>query len=234
MVRKTSGRLLICSAHSAWSSVSHDGAGLQGGSAKHATGVPGQGIRRPSVPAPDAAEAARHAELGPASGPAPCPRTATGRRLQQHQRMMKPCRPPAPDGARTVHPGPESTGRRSRNRVLLATRCSRSYLWRSVQPIHASRAWHFSAAAENDATARHTTASRPPSAPPQGNDASPSQHGTAPPPRATPHRASSSIPSPLRCSPCARDLYRNSSRKSTRKRIRRPPGASVRTKIRLA
>ena len=40
------------------------------------------------------------------------------------------------------------------------------------------------------ATARHTTASRPPSAPPRGNDASPSQHGTAPPPRATPHRAS--------------------------------------------
>ena len=30
-----------------------------------------------------------------------------------------------------------------------------TYLWSNVQPIHASRAWHFSTAAENDASATH-------------------------------------------------------------------------------
>ena len=72
------------------------------------------------------------------------------------------------------------------------------------------------------ATPRHTTASPPPSAPPRGNDASPSDHGTAPPPPATPHRASPPK-GPSRPRPDAalfKDLYRNSSRKSTPKRIR--------------
>ena len=75
MVRKTSGRLLICSALS-MVPAPMTVAGLQGGSAKHATGVPGQGtyedlLRRGAcaVPAPDAAEAARHADLGPARAP---------------------------------------------------------------------------------------------------------------------------------------------------------------------
>ena len=93
-------------------------AGLQGGSAKHATGVPGQGtyedlLRRGAcaVPAPDAAEAARHADLGPARGPVD--RAHEPRRvhegLQQHQRMMKPCRPVPHQMARAQpqHPGPE-------------------------------------------------------------------------------------------------------------------------------
>ena len=212
-------------------------AGLQGGSAKHATGVPGQGtyedlLRRGAcaVPAPDVAEAARHADLGPARGPVD--RAHEPRRvhegLQQHQRMMKPCRPVPHQMARAQRTRDPrlGTGRRSRNRVLLATRCSRVLVAQRPANPRVTRL-ALQRAAENAPApptrrATDTTASRPPSAPPQGNDASPSQHGTAPPPRATPHRASAKARSRPRSDQplCQEDLYRNSSRKSTPKRIR--------------
>ena len=194
--------------------------------AKHATGVPGQGtyedlLRRGAcaVPAPDAAEAARHAELGPARGPVD--RAHEPRRvhegLQQHQRMMKPCRPVPHQMARAQpqHPGPEIG-----HRAGAGTGCcwppdaagrtcgaASSQSTRHAPGTSAPPPKTTPAPPTRRATARHTTASRPPSAPPQGNDASPnrasSSGNTAPS-----VTCESSIPSPLRCSPCARDLYR--------------------------
>ena len=185
-------------------------AGLQGGSAKHATGVPGQGtyedlLRRGAcaVPAPDAAEAARHAELGPARGPVD--RAHEPRRvhesLQQHQRMMKPCRPVPHQMARAQpqHPGPE-IGHRAQEQepgvvghqmqpvVLVAQRPANPRVTRlALQRRRRKRRQRHPLAAPQRAIPQRLAH---PSAPPQGNDASPSQHGTAPPPRATPHRAS--------------------------------------------
>ena len=188
MVRKTSGRLPSAQ-HSAWSSVSHDGS-----ECKARDGRAGSGhVRRPSsawsLRGTRPGRGGSRASCRPRSSPRPgrpCPRTATGPR---RSRMMKPCRP-VMARAQPQHPGPEmGTGRRSRNRVLLAT----EPVVLVAQRPSTRHAPGTSAPPPKTTPApptRHTTASRPPSAPPQGNDASPSQHGTAPPPRATPHRAS--------------------------------------------
>ena len=205
-------------------------AGLQGGSAKHA-GVPGQGtyvLRRGAcaVPAPDAAEAARHAELGPARGPVD--RAHEPRRvhegLQQHQRMMKACRPVPHQMAcaQPQHPGPEIGNRAQEQEPGVVGHQMQSVVLVAQRPAN-PRVTRFQRRAENDASATHSPrhaapyhSVSPTFAPPQGNDASPSEHGTAPPPRATPQLHP--VPAPMQ--PLFKDLYRNSSRKSTPKRIR--------------
>ena len=217
-------------------------AGLQGGTAKHATGVPGESthedlLRRGAcaVPAPGTAEAARHADLGPAR--ATVDRAHEPRRvhegLEQHQRMMKsgPASP-APDGVRTApapgtrdwEPGagagtgccwpPDAAGRTC---GAVSSQSTRHAPGTSAPPPKTTPV-----PPTRRATARHTTPSRPPSAPPQGNDASPSGHGTAPPPRATPRRASpAKAPSRLRCTAApVQGPVPQLKRKSTPKRIR--------------
>ena len=112
-------------------------AGLQGGSAKHATGVPGQGtyedlLRRGAcaVPAPDAA-AARHAERPRRSPAAPADDETV---------------PPVPHQmarAQPQHPGPE-IGHRAQEQEpgVVGHQMSRSYLWRSVPRVTRHEPYH--------------------------------------------------------------------------------------------
>ena len=217
-------------------------AGLQGGSAKHATGVPGQGTdkdllrRRPgAVPAPDTAEAARHADLGPARGPVD--RAHEPRRvhegLQQHQRMMKACRPVPHQMAcaQPQHPGPEIghraqeqepgvVGHQMQSVVLVAQRPANPRVTRlALQRRRRKRRQRHALAAP-----RRAIPQRLPHLRRRPEVMMRPHHSTEPRVLLGQHRTERHLrklhPVPAPMQPLFKDLYRNSSRKSTPKRIR--------------
>ena len=127
------------------------------------------------------------------------PRTAT-EGLQQHQRMMKASRP-VPHQMACAQPQP---GRRIRNPCWPPD----SYLWRSVQPIHASRAWLQRRRRKR--RQRHPLAAPRrailPFVPITARNRASSSGNTAPSVTCVLHP----VPAPMQ--PLFKDLYRNSSR----------------------
>ena len=121
-----------------------------------------------AVAAAHAAEAARAPDAGPVRGAvhraAEACRVDEG--LQQQQRMAEAR---VGQSAARRHPHSASTREprfgtrrpgRIRKRLLLASRCWRSYWVRKSQPIQRSRAPHFSAGAEKPASATHSPRQR--------------------------------------------------------------------------